>query len=529
MHARFATALAAPIAIALTSANARAADSPTHEAPPSSPAPPAPTDVEITSDTAAQFYDVRSPTGETVLSRRRLTTTLGAAVYNLFGAPEGDLRAAEITFRARFRYDADFGASGDTTDATNKNGGLVPGFSQGLVDLMYAYVEGRRLLHGWLGFRLGRQYVTDALGWWSFDGGEASLVTPYYLKAEVYGGLEQRGGFPLSTPRFESDGIWRGSRSGFDPSLYPQFQPANVAPAIGVAIESAGFTWLHARLTYRRVYDTGSAGVSEFATKTPGVYSASRISSERLGYAFEASLGKAAGAKAGIVYDLYRDEMTSLYGSVDAYLAKNLTLSADYDYYVPVFDGDSIWNFFAGEPMNDVGVRANVDVNERLSIAGGGHLRIFTVQTAPFDPTGGNANFAYMPYPNYQAKLDIFPTNGQTFDEGANASARWRTGETTVALRGAGNWGDEGDRVGADLSGNHIFETRYVASVRTGLWHWNDKLRPDRSTASFNYVLGLGYRFAPRAQAMIEWEHDMNGLVGQRFRLMAWLTLAVTK
>jgi hypothetical protein len=27
----------------------------------------------------------------------------------------------------------------------------------------------------------------------------------------------------------------------------------------------------------------------------------------------------------------------------------------------------------------------------------------------------------------------------------------------------------------------------------------------------------------------VEWQHDMNRLVGQRFRLMLWLTVAVTK
>src|SRR4051794_24737465 len=43
---------------------------------------------EITSDTAAQFYDVRSPTGETVISRRRLTTTLGVSVYDLYDRPD---------------------------------------------------------------------------------------------------------------------------------------------------------------------------------------------------------------------------------------------------------------------------------------------------------------------------------------------------------------------------------------------------------------------------------------------------------
>jgi hypothetical protein len=58
-------------------------------------------DAEVTSDSTAQFYDVRSPTGETVLSRRRLTSTLGVGAYNLFDAPQGDITAPDFSFRAR--------------------------------------------------------------------------------------------------------------------------------------------------------------------------------------------------------------------------------------------------------------------------------------------------------------------------------------------------------------------------------------------------------------------------------------------
>jgi hypothetical protein len=295
-----------------------------------------------------------------------------------------------------------------------------------------------------------------------------------------------------------------------------------------VALESAGVTWIHGRLTYRRVYDTGASNVTEFASGTypPTVYDNARVSSERLGYAVDATWADRGGAKAGIVYDLYRAEVTSLYGSLDAYLGKRVTVSADYDYYVPVFDGDSIWNFFAGEPMNDVGVRANVDVDDRLSVAGGGHVRVYTVQTAPFDPGVGAA---YSPFAKYAPGLDVFPTNGHPFDEGGNLSARWRHGGTLLTLRSSGNWGDEGDRVGGDLYGQQLLEQRYMASLRTGVWQWDDKLRPDRDATSFNYVAGLGYRFAPRSDATLEWEHDMNRLVGQRFRLMAWLRVAVTK
>ncbi|MGO9838894.1 MAG: hypothetical protein ACLP1X_32335 [Polyangiaceae bacterium] len=485
-------------------------------------------DAEVTSDTAAQFYNVSSPSGITVLTRRRLTTTIGVAAYNLVDTPDGDPRAADISFRARVRYDADYGASGSEQDPT-QTGSFVPGYDTGVpgaVDVMYAYLEGRRLLHGMLGFKLGRQYVTDALGWWSFDGGEVSLTTPYYLKAEAYGGLEERGGMPLSTSRFEADGIWRGDRNGYDPSLYPSFQPAAIAPAYGVALESVGVTWLHARLSYRRVYNTGGSNVSEFASGiyAPAVYDGTRISTDKLGYAVDANLPNVGGVKAGVVYDLYRTDVTNLYATVDGYLGRKVTVSADYDYYVPSFDADSIWNFFAGEPMNDVGVRANVDVSDRISVAGGGRLKIFDVQTAPLDPGGTS----YSPYTNFNTKApaDMYPSNGHPFDEGANLSGRYRTGETLVGLRANGNWGGEGDRVGADVSAQRIFETRYVASVRTGVWQWDDKLRPDRDATSFNYVLGLGYRFLPRSQALVEWEHDINRLVGQRFRLMLWLTLA---
>src|SRR4029077_21220942 len=108
-------------------------------------------------------------------------------------------------------------------------------------------------------------------------------------------------------------------------------------------------------------------------------------------------LSNIGGAKAGIVYDFYRGDITSLYASLDAYAGTKVTISADYDYYVPSFDGDSIWNFFAGEPMNDAGLRGNVDVDRRLSIAATALLRIFNVQTAPFDP--GTPN--YSPSPNY--------------------------------------------------------------------------------------------------------------------------------
>ena len=474
---------------------------------------------DITADTAAQFYDVRSPTGETIITRRRLTTTLGVSVYDLYDTPNNPL-GPSITFRARLRYDADYGGSDTETSPTSA--GLVPGFERGPVDLMYGYVEGRRFLHGWLGFKVGRQYVTDSLGWWSFDGGEVKITTPYYVAAELYGGLEQRGGLPLSTSRFERDGVWRGDRTGYDPSFYPSFQPNDVAPAYGVALESAGFTWLHSRLTYRRVYNTGGTNVSQFAngTATPVSYDGSRLSSERFGWGFDGTLPKLGGIKGGLQYDFYNAKMANIFASVDAYASKKLTLSVDYDYVVPTFDADSIWNFFMAMPMNDVSLRGSYDATDHLAFSAGGHVRLFSVQNA------AESGLTEPTSPNNLAIQNYYPAGSLNVAGGGNVSARWHFGEGAIGAHGAADFADNGERLGMDVYGERTLETRFVLSARTGVWQWKDDLRPDRDAGSFQYVLGIGYKLLPRSLAFWDFEHDINRLAGQRFRTMFWLNLA---
>jgi hypothetical protein len=156
---------------------------------------------------------------------------------------------------------------------------------------------------------------------------------------------------------------------------------------------------------------------------------------------------------------------------------------------------------------------------------------MFTVQTEAFtsssDCTTCTPSVGYNPPPYPPGTY--YPTNGHPFDEGGNLSARWRTGDTRLALSGRGDFGDEGDRVGADASGEHVFETRYVLSGRAGVWQWDDKLRPDRSTTGVQAVALLGYRFMPRSQGSIEGEYDYNAIAGLRFRLMLMLTLGLSK
>jgi hypothetical protein len=478
---------------------------------------------EVTSDTTTQFYDVRSPTGTPILMRTRLTTTLGVSAFDLIerAREPGQELKPDLTFRARMRYDADYGAAPE--EATPGSTRFVPGFSRGPVNLMYAYVEGRRFLKGLLGFKVGRQYVTDALGWWSFDGGLVRVTTPAFLAVEAYGGLEVRGGLPFSgsVGRWEADGVWRGDRSTMDPTQYPSFQQADVAPAFGVALETAGVSWLHGRLTYRRVYNTGDSIVSQFQNGdfSPVTYSGTRLSSEKLGYAANVNFPKVGGASGGVVYDFYANTTSNVWVTADAYLGKKVIVSVDYDYFQPTFDADSIWNFFAMYPMNDVGARVIWDASQRFSFGAGGHVRAFQNQTqTDTSPSSKVGTDTITPgVPQY------------TFTAGGNVSARYRRRDTLLTLNGVANIGDAGDRVGGDVFGEHLFEAHYVVSGRVGLWHWEDKLRPDRSAASFGAVLGGAYRFFHGSQVGVEWENDINQLVGWRMRVLAYLRMTVAK
>src|SRR6185369_14296978 len=110
--------------------------------------------------------------GDVILDRRRFTQTLGLGLYNL----QGKYRPGEAQYNVvlMMRLDSDFGinqrlpaaqSGGETSYATPAGNGVrfIPGLSGNRLDVMYGYVEGRNLANGLLGFRLGRQYVTDVL------------------------------------------------------------------------------------------------------------------------------------------------------------------------------------------------------------------------------------------------------------------------------------------------------------------------------------------------------------------------------
>ncbi len=479
-------------------------------------------EAEVGATTDAQFYTLQSPYGEPLVARRRYTQTLALSVYDIQGdyVPFGPT----LSFKARLRMDADFGQNDAERDPTQP-GRYVPGLQQAPIDVMYAYLEGRNYLGGLLGFRLGRQYVTDSLGWWSFDGGLARITTPAFLAAEVYGGFEQRGGIPvtLGTERFSSDGVYRGDRSDLAFNHSPYFlQESKLAPAYGFALESAGVNWLHSRLTYRKVINRDTVVVSPFADAGGGLVrvSGDRVSSERLGYSVRASDENIGAVRGALVYDFYNQILSERSLGLDWYTSEKVTLGADYDYYYPTFDADSIWNWFTHSGTTTVYGRGEWRPSRSFDVSASAGARVF--ETEGQSSTYGSVEAA-------NTAPDRSET-GRLTDLVSNLGGRYRFGEGSIGLNGMGETGERGHRVGGDLTTQKLFDNGYYDSLLVlSLYDWEDALRPDRSATSFSYVLGGGVRPFDGTRFGLEWEHAMNHLVGQRYRLLATLAVAVLK
>ncbi|HVY25245.1 MAG TPA: hypothetical protein VHB79_01785 [Polyangiaceae bacterium] len=482
------------------------------------PAPARAYETEVDASIAAQYYVLSSPWGDPELRRRRYTEMLGLSVWNIQG--ELDPRGPRLSFQSRMRLDADFGQS--SAERTLGSPNYIPGLQQAPLDLMYAYLEGQRYLNGYFGFRIGRQYLFDSLGFWSFDGALVSLSTPANVVFEAYAGFEQRGGgLPyFGTRRFESQGVYRGDRYGFEANYYPSYlDESRLAPAAGVSVEASGFGVLHSRLSYRKVINRDEVNVSPFVDRGDGQWflSGNRTSSERVGYSLRADSANVGALNASVVYDFYNQIFSQYALTGDAYLGPRVTVGGRFERYTPTFDGDSIFNWFSHMPTTSALGRADVRFSRALQATLSGGVRWFETEGSPS---------------TYAADPDVSKT-GRLFDISVDAGARYDLGRGSLGLRGGGETGQRGHRLGGDLTARRRFGIRYDALCMVSLWDWSDALRPDRDATSFGYVLGAGLTPSPsffaRSRLGFELEHEMNRLVGQRFRALLTLDLTVLK
>ncbi len=473
-------------------------------------------DAEVEATTSMQSYAVSSPWSANAVLRRRHMQALSLGLYHL----EGDGTRPgepEVFLKLRMRMDVDYGVTDGETSYSTTNGTFIPGLSEAPLDLMYGYLEGRNLARGWLAFRLGRQYSIGSLGFWSFDGALVRLITPFHLAAEVLAGFEQRGGLPLSLPRFEQNGVYRGDRAGFEANGLPQFQKAYLAPAYGASLETSGWSWVHARADLRRVYNHGAVVLSELPDPATGGYARlqeTRISSDRLGVEADAHAGELGTVRGGFVYDWLDASVPSGYGTLDWRASERLTFGVDYDYFRPTFDGDSIFSFFAHNAMRTITGRGMFDLGA-VELATSVGPRTFYANRDSLSESSTTSDLA---------------TAGTQHDWLGDLIVRQSSPSHSYGARASVEHGARGHRDGADLSAERWFEGgHYGLHGRVSLYDWAEAMRPDRGALSFSYVLGATLRSSQIARASVEWEHDINRLVGQRYRVLALLELRVMR
>lgn len=472
---------------------------------------------EVEASVDAQFYTFQSPYGEPLLRRRRYVETLGFSVYDIHGdAARG---GPALEFRTRLRLDADLGQDPSERDPNSPR--FVPGLREAPLDLMYAYLDGHGYLDGLFAFRLGRQYQSDVLGFWSFDGALVRLGTDAIVALEAYAGFEQRSGLPLlGAPRYQADGVARGSRDDLRNDQWTSYlEQSELAPAFGVSLDTQPLSFLHARASYRRVNQTDRVLVSPFAAEDGALryYAEDRVSSERAGASLRLEDFDLGALSASGVYDLYLARPSEYAASLDAYLGERFSVGLDHEYYLPTFDADSIFNFFSHSAQTTERARVSIVFSRRLDAVASGGLRSFSTEGDPekYAETGDRSS-AY--------QYDLFATLGGRY--------RWNDGSVRLDLLADG--GPYGHRTGGDLSTRKTFAAGYYDTLLVlSLYDWKDGLRPDREATSFAYVLGAGVHpgldFFNRGRLGVEFEHAMNRLVGQRYRVLATLDLSVLR
>lgn len=481
------------------------------------PGPASALEARVDASYDAQYYSLRSPFGEPVLSRRRYTATLGLQLF----APGPRPESPSLQFHSRLRLDSDFGV----TEAERRPGSLsyVPGITEPPLDLMVAYLEGQGYLHSVLGFRLGRQIQVDSLGFWSFDGGLLSLTLPAFIRLSGYAGFEQRAGLSmLGTARYSADGVYRGSRRELEQAEYPSFLEESAwAPAAGASLETHGLSFVHARIDYRKVMNRSPALVTPFPE--PGVVPESheglRASSERVGSSVQASLPSLGAASGTVVYDLFVERFSQYELSLDGFLSPSVTVGADVEHFLPVFDGDSIFNFFTQFGRTEARGRVTIAPSRAWDLSASGGLGWSFTEG---DPEG-------------DAETSGAPSRKRTRSsaEGLGSlGARYRFGTGSLGLDATAEGGESRHLVGGDLSLRRVYGGgAYDSLTLLSLYDWSDALRPTRDALGLTYVLGVGASpfdvFSHRGRIGAEWEHSMNRLVGHRFRMLLTLDLTV--
>ncbi|HEY5961474.1 MAG TPA: hypothetical protein VIV60_33175, partial [Polyangiaceae bacterium] len=393
----------------------------------------------------------------------------------------------------------------------NNEGSFVPGLSITPVDLSYGYFDARGLLRNTTSLRIGRQISFNELGFWSYDGAEVAFAPDGLFELSSYVGYEQRGGVPfLSTSRYEADGVYRGDRSGMSGNSWPSFlSSTEPAPAYGASLALRAWPELRARADYRRVNQHDTVVTVPFADSDGSLktFAGSRLSSERLGAALGLDIGRVGSVDGAWVYDLYRhvSQEHRLYATLR--VSSRLRITAGYLYRLPVFDADSIFNWFGAKGSILTQTSATWRASDRLNVTLSGGARWLGLGPRQWlsDALGAGPEVGL----DWILRLDsVYVSPDQSFGAGTNVES-----------------GDAGDRLSTDVWYRQSYWDRRLESrLQIGAGHWQHPLMAERSQSSLIYVAGVRLHPGGKPELGLEWEHILLEHAAHRFRMLATLS-----
>src|SRR5690606_6148514 len=137
--------------------------------------------------------------------------------------------------------------------------------------------------------------------------------------------------------------------------------------------------WLRGRLSYRKVINQDRVLVSPLpdAEGELRFVDDARTSTERAGLSLMLAPVELGNLSSDLVYDVYLRRISDARASIDWYATEHSTLGAGYEYYLPTFDGDSIFNWFVQGASQSVELRGSTLLTERLDVAARAGLRLY--------------------------------------------------------------------------------------------------------------------------------------------------------
>ncbi len=445
-------------------------------------------DFEVTARTIGQGYQLRryGQDGIVFLNRRRITQHLGLRIFNLLDPGQDPFQSgtkrppATLTLHAMMRFNTDIGIYVRPPVE-------ITGIENNQFDLMLGALEGRNIL-GVFDFSLGRQYDSELMDLFAYDGLRLRFNSPWHIALESHFGLQVMGQRPFSATVFELDGVSEGAdREALNPTF-------------GFAIASEDLRWVSWRAAYRGV-------ISE----APNLQTGDDEPAPLWGIDQELLFFSAAlrlpwvnlRPYLGLRYNILLGQVDDLQTTWVLRLGDSLESHLEYLRSRPHFDGDSIFNIFSTEPYSEMAGRSVLKLWETLLL---------------------DARYGYRWFWSDAQEGATRDNGALTLGVGATVRRSGLNGRMELYYLG----GEGGTTLGGDLLGSWRPWRRVSLESRVSLIKNNVAEHPDRDLLSFGLQVGTWVQLVDGVRFLFSMEDNISRLFKSNLRLIGILDLEFT-